>query len=91
MSQHPSEPDEPAIALTSSLYRRLYEIVREAGPYGITWRDLADKLYARRADGGPTSNCIKQIICQRINPRIAEYGIKIHRGTGQSFYRLVPR
>ena len=81
--------DKAAIKLTHWLYRRLYEIVRDAGPEGITPHDLANKLYAHRADGGPASNCIKQVISARINPRIAEYGIKIHCGPGSSFYRVV--
>jgi hypothetical protein len=71
-----------------AVYRKLYEIVRDAGPYGITPRRLADRLYADRADGGPASNCIKQIISQRINPRIAAHGVKIRCGAGQGFYRL---
>jgi hypothetical protein len=82
--------DPAAIKLTHWFYRKIYETVRDAGPTGITFYDLADKMYSDRADGGPTSNCIKQVICQRINPRIAEYGIRIHCGTGQGFYRVLP-
>jgi len=53
--------DLAAVALTHWLYRRLYEIVRDAGDYGITRDALAQKLYAHRTDGGPASNCIKQM------------------------------
>jgi hypothetical protein len=83
------EPDKAALSLTHWLYRRLYEIVRDAGPRRITPHDLASKLYAHRADGGPPSNCVKQVICARINPRIAKHGLMIRCGAGQSFYRLV--
>ena len=83
--------DLAAVALTHWLYRRLYEIVRDAGDYGVTWDDLARRLYAHRSDGGPASNCIKQVISARINPRLAKFGLVIPCGRGQSFYRLEKR
>ena len=43
--------DLAAVALTHWLYRRPYQIVRDAGDYGITRDALAQKLYAHRTDG----------------------------------------
>jgi len=80
--------DPIAVRLTHRFYRELYQTVRDAGPMGIAPVDLTDRLYRDRSDGGPTSNCIKQVICQRINPRLAPFGIRIWCGTGNSYYRI---
>ena len=77
--------DPAALALTHWLYRRLYEIVRDAGDYGITRDAFAQKLYAHRTDGGPASNCIKQIISARINPRLAAFGLAITEAQAKAF------
>ena len=81
--------DPIALTLRHWMYRQLYELVRDAGEYGITKQELIRRLYAHRADGGPESNCIKVIVCNRINPRIAKHGVKIQCGRGHSYYRLL--
>jgi hypothetical protein len=88
---HPLPPDKVALVLRGRRARMIYEIVRDAGRDGITMRDLTDKLYADRADGGPLyHNTISTVAHQRINPLIAKFGVKLECGSGNHRYRLVP-
>lgn len=85
-------PDEVAKEIGGWSCRRLYQLVRDAGPEGIHTRDLADKLYSDRPDGGPSTanSCIK-VMVWRINQRIAPMGVAIVCGTGYSYYRLIKK
>ena len=87
---HPM-PDPSAANLNTWTRRKLYEFVRDAGPEGITMRDLIDKLYADRSDGGPAhASKIVSTEVVRINRQIAKYGVKIRCGQNQNFFRLLP-
>lgn len=86
---HPMVPDEIGRSLPR-ISRRVYETVRDAGAAGISSREIAARVYADDATGGPTTNSPMVLICRQINPRIARYGLRIvgRRGPG-ALHRLV--
>lgn len=57
--------------------RKIYESVKAAGAAGIHRRRIEALLYGHRADGGPTTDCIKVAICRSINPLLKPLGLHI--------------
>lgn len=70
--------------------RRIYDIVRQRHPTGISAKLLTELVYASDPRGGPEStNCV-HVHITHINKVIVDYGWKIRAGRGErDGYKLV--
>lgn len=88
---HPMVADQVGADLPA-LSRRIYELVRDAGSAGISWRDIVERAYFSKRHGSPATNSVAVLISQRINPYLAPHGVKLlSRGGPGSVYRLVKK
>ena len=73
-------------------HQRIYDIVRRAGPYGITSTDLCDKVYADDPNGGPL-DARNTLACRIVylNRKLKPFGQRVTCGGGRSdgAYKLV--
>jgi len=72
--------------------RRIFEIIRASGNAGVSREALVERIYIDHPEGGPLSarGVIATMICQQMNPRLAELGLQIRglSGRGSWPYRL---
>ncbi len=73
--------DGPAGLKLTRSQRRIYDIIRKAGPNGITSDVIFDRLYRDDPDGGPDTQTkiISVFICS-LNKKLPKFGQKIQSG-----------
>lgn len=85
---HPIPTDEVA-ALLTPMQHRVFEIVHMAGAAGISSREIRDKLYESKPNGGPESNIIS-VFAHHANLRLKAVGLKITARRGPwPLWRLI--
>jgi hypothetical protein len=69
--------------------RRLFEIVEKAGTAGMPSPELFQRVYADEPDGGPESGpLIINVMINKMNNKLAPWGVMIHSVGYASGYRL---
>lgn len=74
----------------SPVQQQIYDMIRKSGQHGLTWSQIADRLYASRSDGGPDHayRCVLGSIYY-INDKLEPFGMRIKQVARAGAYVLV--
>lgn len=73
---------EPGINL-APIQRRIFDLVRRAGPHGISSTRLFNLIYDCDSNGGPLNGkrCL-YVHVNQTNKRLRKHGLRMHGGSG---------
>jgi len=83
-------PMGPTIVQMGPVMQRIFNLLWEASPRGMTSEKIRDHVYAMSFDGGLSRNAISSIIC-RMNARyLRPRGLEVRSeiGRGRSWYTI---
>lgn len=74
----------------SPVQQQIYDMIQRSGKTGLTWSQIADRLYASRSDGGPDHayRCILGSIYY-INDKLKPFGLRVKQVARAGAYVLV--